>query len=244
MKTLIRYSFLWIAFSTVMACGCYKVEPMHGIRGQGPMVEETFNTGSFTGIQVDVDANVNISQSGETSLTIKGQQNILDVLEVRVVNNVLVIQYRTSVWRHERMQINLSVAIIDQISSFGSARIYSESAFNTNDLGINIFGSGNVDFADINASSVRARINGSGTVSMKGSVGRHDVGISGSGDYNAGDVVAESAVISIFGSGNCRISVINSLEVAIHGSGNVYYRGNPPHKQASVFGSGKIIQLK
>jgi hypothetical protein len=109
MKTLIKQTFAIILGSALFLTGCYKLEPFHGIKGQGPMVLETRNVSEFAGLQVNVDASVNITIGSMTSVEVLGQSNILDILDVRTVNNVLVIEYNENVWHHKRLQIDISV---------------------------------------------------------------------------------------------------------------------------------------
>ena len=50
--------------------------------------------------------------------------------------------------------------------------------------------------------------------------------IDGSGDLGLGDVVAQSAAISISGSGDADVHAVRSLDATVHGSGDVPYSGD------------------
>jgi hypothetical protein len=90
----------------------------------------------------------------------------------------------------------------------------------------------------------RSRISGSGNINIEGLAVSQQVSISGSGNYNAANLLTDAALINIFGSGNCRIVVNHSLNAAIHGSGSVYYSGNPSVYHTSILGSGKVVQVQ
>jgi hypothetical protein len=175
---------------------------------------------------------------------VRGQQNILDILETRVINGVLLIQYTTTVWRHEKLEIDIVVPELELISSFGSADIRYTSPLIVENLNLDIFGSGSITIRELDTESVQTRIKGSGNINIEGWAVSQQVNISGSGNYNAGGLQSDVAMINIFGSGNCNIIVNHSLNAAIHGSGSVYYRGNPSVYQTSILGSGKIVQLQ
>ncbi len=224
--------------------GCQKWEPESGIRGYGPMLTETRQVSNFNGIQTDVDASVTISQSPYTSILITGQQNILDILRVRVINNILIISYDVNVWAHERLEIYITVPELNHISSFGSAEIVNQTPLATDDLSLDIFGSGSITLNGISAESLLSRINGSGSINLQGATLYQRLTINGSGNCNAWGLLSEEAGINVFGSGRANILVTGILSASIHGSGSVCFMGNPQVVHTSVFGSGKIVRVQ
>lgn len=244
MKTRIKQTLAIILGSAFFLTGCYKLDPLHGIKGQGPMVLETRNVSEFAGLQVNVDARVNITIGSMTSVEVLGQSNILDILDVRTVNNVLVIEYNETVWHHKRLQIDISVPELSLISSFGSGEIIVHTPLSTDELQLDIFGSGSISIQQLSTMFVNSRIKGSGQIMLDGFANVQHVNISGSGNYIATDLLSEEAGLTIFGSGDCNVMVTDLLEVSIHGSGNVYYKGDPINSKFSVFGSGKIVQVQ
>jgi hypothetical protein len=244
MNAMTKTTSIVLILAAALISGCQKWEPVTGIRGEGPVVIETRHVGSFNGLQVDVDANVNVSSGSGISVAVRGQRNILDILETRVINGVLLIQYKTQVWRHERLIIDITVPELDLISSFGSADIWHSHTLYTDLLLLDVFGSGNISIDHVVADNLRSRISGSGNINLRGIVRTQQVNINGSGNYNASALLAQEAVVDIMGSGNSNIQVSHALNASIHGSGSVFYRGNPPVRQTSVFGSGKIVQVQ
>ena len=244
MKTKTITPLLTLLFAGLIISGCQKWEPVHGVRGAGPMVQRTYHVRTFDGLQVDVNARVNIVQAAQAPVVVRGQQNIHDILEVRVINGVLLISYKTQVWRHDRLEIDVSVPELSLVSSFGSAEIRFIQPFTADDLHLDVLGSGKISARQLAAKDIRARINGSGTISLQGVTLSQQVNINGSGDYFAGELLAQDAIVNIFGSGNCNIHVNTRLHAAIHGSGSLYYTGNPNKVETSVLGSGKVVKLQ
>ena len=83
------------------------------------------------------------------------------------------------------------------------------------------------------------RTTGSGDVDASGRLARLDAEVHGSGDLGLGDVVAQSAAISISGSGDADVHAVRSLDATVHGSGDVRYTGNPSLTR-DVSGSGSV----
>ncbi|MBE0661056.1 MAG: DUF2807 domain-containing protein [Bacteroidales bacterium] len=243
MKTQFNQLLALFTFSALLLSGCYKLEPWPSIKGEGPMVRDTYQMGYFDGVQVDVNAFVRISQGSETRVEILGQENILDILDVRTINNVLVISFDVNVWKYEKLQIDIEVPDLNLISSMGSADIHMITPLVTDNLSIDIFGSGTTIIPELSAEKLTSRIHGSGNIEVGGSVETEHVSINGSGNFYAFDLFAAEVRINIFGSGNGNIFVSNSLDASIHGSGSVFFKGNPQVSTTSIFGSGKVVKV-
>lgn len=243
MKTKINILVAILALGLMALQGCIKTDIWPGVTGHGPMITEIYDVDNFDGIQIDVNARVNVYQGNSVSLEIVGQRNILDILDVYILNNVLVIRYDADVVRHERMQIDICVPNLRLISSFGSADIRMMTPLLTSQLSIDVFGSGNITVNGLSAFQITSRISGSGNINLEGFVKAQGLNINGSGNYQAYGLVSEEASMNIFGSGNAYINVTNSLDAAIHGSGSIFFTGDPPYSRTSIFGSGKLVRV-
>lgn len=243
MKTQIIKPLAILICSSLILSGCYKLDSWPAVSGDGPMVRNTYQMGYFDGVQVDVNAFVEVSQGSETSVEILGQENILDILDVRIVNNVLIISFDVNVWKYEKLQIDIEVPDLNLVSSMGSADIFMITPLVTENLNIDIFGSGTTVIPELSASKLISRIHGSGNIEVGGSVETLQVNINGSGNFYAFDLFATKVRIDIFGSGNGSIFVSNSLDASIHGSGSVFFKGNPQVSKTAVFGSGKVVKV-
>lgn len=67
-----------------------------------------------------------------------------------------------------------------------------------------------------------------------------DLFLMGSGSFYGFELNSNSSHIEIIGSGECRITTANQMEVIIEGSGSVYYKGQPVI-ESDITGSGTIV---
>jgi hypothetical protein len=67
-----------------------------------------------------------------------------------------------------------------------------------------------------------------------------EIYLEGTGSYLGFPLTVNDCSIEILGSGDGEVSVNNTLDVVIEGSGNVYYQGSPTINE-DISGSGKII---
>lgn len=105
---------------------------------------------------------------------------------------------------------------------------------------VKITGSGDVTLIDLRQYGLEIEIQGSGDVTAYGAVTNLNVRIAGSGDVDANELITETADLSVAGSGDIEAFVKSEVQARVAGSGDIVVRGNPPRRNHSVAGSGKI----
>jgi hypothetical protein len=221
------------------ATSCKKID------GSGGIVYENRSVTGFSGISLSMDATVYYQKDTGYSITLSGQQNILDVIQTNLQNGTLVIQYKNDVTIGSHMPITITVSAPDvnaltisgsgDIQMLGSWEIYSATA--------TISGSGNISLYGIHAHDLAANISGSGNVEINGGTARNEnLNISGSGTINLQYVQADTVYATVSGSGNILVSVTDLLDATISGSGNIKYAGNPV-VNTHISGSGSVVHL-
>ena len=105
---------------------------------------------------------------------------------------------------------------------------------------VKLTGSGEVILFDIDQSSTTLALAGSGTIRPYGIVQNLMASVSGSGELQADNLIASSAVIGVTGSGSIDAVTTEAAEAQVMGSGSISLRGNPPRLNRSVIGSGSV----
>ena len=191
--------------------------------GSGNVVSESRNVSGFTKIDLSGAGEVTIDQNGTEALTIEAEDNVMPKLTSEVVDGTLRLGEKSS------LTINLTKAVKYQVS--------------VKDLtGLMISGSGAVTAAKITGPSLAVDINGSGKVTVGGTVENQNVEISGSGDYQAKDLQTKITTVKISGSGAASVAVSDSLDIDMSGSGKLTYYGSPPQVNQQISGSGSVTK--
>lgn len=105
---------------------------------------------------------------------------------------------------------------------------------------VHLFGSGDVDLADVNQKSLALVIQGSGDVRAAGHVGTLSVDVMGSGDVDAAALAAQHASCRSMGSGDVSVRASRSITARLMGSGDLRVMGNSPARDTCVMGSGDL----
>ena len=209
--------------------------------------QQTRDVGSFDGVNLGISAKMTIKQGNSSSVVIEASEDVLEHIETKVKNGVLVIKQDSDWkwwknWNSKNVRIYITNPTFNHVSVSGSGNIRGENTIQGKTMYLGVSGSGKLDL-DIKTVDLETKISGSGNIDLTGSARNTELAVSGSGNLNAEDLSSENCEVRISGSGNCRVNVDGSLESRVSGSGNVYYRGNPDklHNQSS--GSGSIKKI-
>jgi hypothetical protein len=87
---------------------------------------------------------------------------------------------------------------------------------------------------------LNSTLSGAGNIVLVGKVGTYQITHSGAGNILAFDLISETTIISLSGTGKAEVYVDQLLDVTITGAGSVYYKGKPTIIQ-NITGSGSLI---
>jgi Putative auto-transporter adhesin, head GIN domain len=209
------------------------------IKGTGPSVTRTLEVASFTTVECNLSADVEITQGPTQKVTIEGQENIINMISTEVKDDKWRIKLPKNTWGdYDKVKIRITVPQLHGLGMAGSGSMKTTNTIKADDFQIGLSGSGKMEVS-VNAENVDCGISGSGNIHLTGKTNELSLGTSGSGDVLAKDMIAEKVKIGISGSGDCEVNVSESLEAGISGSGSVRYKGRPKIK-SSISGSGSL----
>jgi hypothetical protein len=239
--------FIWaiLAFVLLVTMACNVSIPRGAggsVRGSGNVVSTSFDVDGFDAVSLLGTGNLHVVQGDNEELRVEAEDNIIDVMDIRVQGNTLELGWEdmTSVRPTRPIDYYLTVETLEDVRLSGSGEIQVDD-LNTDQLTIVLAGSGTVEIENLDADSLEIDVPGSGEIEASGEVENLDINIRGSADYYGRDLDANSGRLRIFGSGNALLNVSDELNITIAGSGTVRYLGNPQINQ-SVTGSGSVRQ--
>ena len=233
-----RLAFLSLAISgLVLFSSCEKVV------GEGPVVTENRAINGFQSLQVSISGKVNFKVDPVVSLDLRGQQNVLDVIQTNISGNELIIKVRDGkrIKGNEDIEINITGPSLQSIHLSGSAELGVTGSLVASTLDLRVSGSGNMLVQETQLSNrLSANVSGSGNIKIVSGVGKEEeLKVSGSGNIDFTGLQAEKAITEISGSGNIRVKLSQALDAHISGSGSVLYLGNPVIS-SHISGSGSV----
>ena len=201
------------------------------IHGEGPIATKNLSLSPFSGLDLSVAGNLVISQGPVQEVKVTGHSNIIDRITDRVSGDVWTIDLGNGSYRNYELNIEVIVPNLEEIALSGSGHIHVNDFTGQYNLDVDLSGSGQIDLHSFyGTENMDIDIKGSGRIKAYKSfpsLRNLDINISGSGGYQGFPVMSDVCDIKISGSGICQVSVRNTLDVTISGSGTVHYKGNP-----------------
>lgn len=222
--------------------GCIKIDYFPCEQPRLAEASETRTFTAFSGVEVQLGAEVRVARGEEYLLQLTAPGNFLDLIDTRVAGQTLKISTeRCLKCQPEDIQIHITLPEVDHLKLSGSGVLELLDPFEGSQMTIELYGSGNI-YAGLRYNCVRTRIYGSGDLELSGKVFHHDALITGSGNLVCFPLDSETAGVTITGSGNAYLLVRDELEARITGSGNIFFRGNP-WIQSQITGTGELVQI-
>jgi hypothetical protein len=190
-----------------------------GIKGSGDAVTEERDVGSFKRIESKGSADIYVTIGKGLSVTVTIDDNLIDLIETEVRGKTLRIDSRENYRTRLGCKIEITVPELE--------RVY-------------LRGSGDIIVERLDAEFFEFRLAGSGNLVAEGSTDELEVRLSGSGDIDTRDLIAQEAYVSISGSGDVRVHAEESFDGKVSGSGDIAIYGNPSDFSKSISGSGSI----
>jgi hypothetical protein len=210
------------------------------VSGNGNVRDEKRDLSNIEALKTSGSINVEI-KSGDYSLVVEDDENLLHYVVTDIDNGVLNIHYKHGYMiMNDHAKVIVTVPSLSKLTTSGSGDISSDGVIkNNNQIEMNTSGSGDINVS-VDAPSVKATGSGSGDISISGRTKDFQCKVSGSGDIKCSGLKSENADIRVSGSSDVHVFASVSLKVNVSGSGDVYYGGNPASPQIHIAGSGTV----
>lgn len=191
--------------------------------------KESRKVDTFTKIAFRVPGKLYLRQGPEQKVELEGSKEVLSKIETTVSGGRLSIGRENENWKmwnwdnDDKVIVYITVKDLEGVSVSGSGELIGESKFKTNDLNLNVSGSGSLTLeADANG-ALGADVSGSGRIEFKGNCRDLDSKVSGSGKVSVG------------------LAYANKVVAGVSGSGKVIASGTAKEIRANISGSGEVL---
>jgi hypothetical protein len=205
--------------------------------------QETREISDFTRIEYSLSYHLEIKQADKAGLVIEGDKDAIDKIITKVENGTLQIYNKNHISNNDGIKIFVTVVNLEKLSLSGSGDAVFTSDLKSDNLNMEISGSGNIKIPKLTAAGVDLKVIGSGDFKVSGTVKEKlDIDVTGSGSMKAADLQAADVRVEITGSGSAEVNATVRLRTDITGSGSVLYKGSPLI-DARIVGSGSTKPL-
>jgi len=217
------------------------------------IISETRNIEGVNRVVLREYGQLIISQGETESLSLEGQDSVLQMVRTEVRNGELLLDVEGGWWDRTWRAITstvegkplkyfLTLKRLDGLFVTGAARV-KVKGFKFEKFQLILKGAGEILMSEIEADSLDIELPGAGLISLAGNSVNQKVWLKGAGSYDASRLESENAIVKLRGVGKARIWATSSLDANVDGIGHIEYRGEPSVRK-SVSGLGKISQTR
>lgn len=215
--------------AVVAACGALVVvlRPFHDassqrLVGSGHVVASSRTVGTFSGIKLEGAADVRVVVGRRTAVTVRGDDNIVKIVDTTVRSGTLVISEHN---RSFTTEVPLTVTV--------AAPALDTSTFE---------GAGTMQIERIRSARFTATFGGAGQLELSGNTRHLALTLSGAGSADAARLESQFVTVVVAGTGSARVTATRTLDATVSGTGSIVYGGGAPIVRTHVSGTGSITE--
>lgn len=199
MKTIIPFlarptAFVIALYLVVSACGFNEDElSTPAISGKGSEITVARQTETFTGIALDMDADVYVQPGAVAKVEVEAQDNLLPYVLTYVSGNKLVIETKNNLRPAGKIKVFVTLPVLNKAVVTGAGRIIGNGTFISDEFTATVKGAGRIDLA-VEAQAIKNELNGSGSIFLAGSAQKYNATITGSGDIDTSNLTTAAEV--------------------------------------------------
>lgn len=254
--------FTVIIASTLLFFNTSQAQWKSTIKGDGNVITEKRDIEPYTSIVIHTNVDVSLIKGKEGVVTLKGEKNILEHLELAVKNNVLNIRTKKNVSLKPSLKnqiaIEIPITTVVKLEVNGSGEIKGKDPIKGDEVKLIVNGSGDLNItldanavkafvsgsgdlkAILHAKTIKASLSGSGDIKLSGEATALNAAVTGSGDIDSRTLQVRNGVAKVVGSGDVYITASEQLSATIVGSGDIHINGDVGKIEKKIVGSGSI----
>ena len=188
------------------------------VKGNGKIITEKRSVQGLTNLKVNLYANVVIDMSGGEMMTITGDENLIDKINLEVMDGTLDLNQLEWIQPSEALKISISSSSIQRVEQGTHERTIVE----------------NMDVGEFKAMALV------GSIKLKGKA--HTLFASGEiGEVDASELETEVVQVNMWGYGKILAGAPKILKGSVENDGRVIYRGKPTKLAVSEKSGGKAL---
>ncbi len=221
-----------------------EMTPSDGAEGPGNVVTQEMDLADFTAVEVENAFVVDVTESDSFSVTVRVDDDVLDLLDVSKVGDALRIRLkRASRLRNPTLEASVTMPALERLTLSGASRVSLSGFATTDPVDLELSGASTLD-GDLEAGSVDLEASGASRVALEGSAAEMSIIGSGASTLDLEDFAVDTAEVDLSGASEATINVQERIDpVDVSGASRLRYLGDPALGDVSTSGGGTIDKV-
>ncbi len=210
------------------------------VAGSGNVVSREIEVTPFSALEVSSTFQVRVSVGSAEAVTVRVDDNIVDLLDVGVEGDTLHVGLKPSTGTMSAtLEADVTVRTLDSLGVSGASTVTVSDSLAAHDLAVTISGASRL-IAPLGIESGRLELSGASNAHLSGSAAALDVTVGGASDLEAADLSIGELTIDLSGASHAAVTVTTSLSAGASGASNLQYAGSPEIQRAETSGASSI----
>jgi hypothetical protein len=261
MKTFCLFAVCLVTI--LLLSGCDGVLPFTHVVGSGHVETNDFALTGFSGVRAGAAFEVDISRADSYLVKVSADDNLWDVLDIRVTGGELTMGFEkgVSVNNITTLKVVITMPAFNSLDLSGDARASVKDFTAGNSMSFNASGASKVDVQNMKAGAVTLDVSGASELSGDITLTQGNFAVSGGGRLNLTgsgtgltmDVSGDSKVnlkqlpvqdvrATVSGGAQAHVNTQKISSADVSGAGGLYYTGNPTLGKIEKSGGGTVAQ--
>ena len=203
------------------------------------MVTKERKTDSFTGVKVSSGIDVYLKQGNNESVSVEADENLHEYILTEVRNGVLNVYSEYNIRDAERKRVYVTMKEVKSVKTTSAGDVFGESPINSDRLELSASSAGDIKL-EVTARKIDVDISSSGDITLTGETDYLRADLSSAGDFNAYELKAREADISVSSAGDADVNVSERITARASSAGDINYKGDPKYIDAHSSSAGGI----
>ncbi len=234
MTTLVKITIAIILTLFLSSCG-FDMGP--GIKGNNVVVNQSRTiTEDFSSVSASEGIKVYVTQAEDYLITVKGDENIIDLIGTDIKNGKLRIHATENIGNATK-EVYVSLPNISTLKSSSGSHLTTKNAIKSDNLEVDA-SSGSILKVEIYCNNLELDASSGANISISGEAKTADIDSSSGSNIKAKDLKTAICNAEASSGSNIKIYVTESLQADASSGANISYSGNASvQKKKSVSGS-------
>jgi hypothetical protein len=212
------------------------------VRGSGNVVSEEMAFSDFTAVDLSNAFEAEITHSDSFKVTIRVDDNLLDLIDVSQAGDTLTIGVQSGVILRGdvTLEANITMPDLSGLELSGASRAGVSGFRSSGRISIDASGASRVD-GDLEAGSADMEASGASRITLDGSAAEITANGSGASTLDLADFVVDTAEVTLSGASQATVNVQDRLDpVTLSGASRLRYVGDPNLGDVNTSGASTL----
>jgi Putative auto-transporter adhesin, head GIN domain len=235
-----RTSLLILLAAVLAVSGCGSVGP--GRTASGTTATKRIDAAGVTRLDVAYGFDVRVSLGQPEAVTVTYDDNLADLLDVRVDGRTLRIQLQpnSDIDNRPTLRAEVTMSRLEELRSAGASTVTVASKLPGASLRLLVSGSSRVAAADLAVDQAEATVSGSSRLELTGTANALSAQGSGASNLELADLHLRDLDIKLSGASRGSVNVTGTIAAQVSGASKLTYAGTPQFTKRDTSGGSSI----